>query len=124
LVKGFKMKKVLITALFASISLIAADSTPVKKSAGFAPINGATIYNKSCAICHGEDGRKIPSNEASVLAGRDAVRLALRIRAYRDQDTTVGTYTMNKASQIMKDQTSKLSDREVSAVAKYISGLE
>ena len=117
------MKKILITALFASISLVAADSAPVKKSGGFAPVDGGTIYNKSCAMCHGKDGRKVPSNEASVLAGRDAVRLALRIRSYRDQDATVGTYTMNKASQVMKDQTSKLSDKEVSAVAKYISGL-
>jgi cytochrome c553 len=50
--------------------------------------------------------------------------MALRIRSYRDQDSTIGTYTMNKASRIMKDQTSKLSDKEVSAVAKYISGLE
>jgi cytochrome c553 len=118
------MKKILLTALFVSVSLIAADSAPVKKLGAFLPIDGAAIYQKSCAICHGEDGRKVPSEAASVLAGRDAVRMALRIRSYRDQDSTIGTYTMNKASRIMKDQTSKLSDKEVSAVAKYISGLE
>ena len=120
------MKKVLLTVLFASISLIAADGSgpQAKKTGAFLPIDGAAIYQKSCAICHGEDGRKVPSEAASILAGRDAVRMALRIRSYRDQDSTIGTYTMNKASRIMKDQTSKLSDKEVSAVAKYISGLE
>jgi cytochrome c553 len=118
------MKKILLGALFASVSLIAADSVPVKKQGAFLPINGATLYNQNCAICHGKDGRKVPSKAASSLAGRDAVRLALRIRAYRDQDSRIGTYTMHKESQVMKDQTSKLSDKEISALAKYISSLD
>ena len=117
------MKKILLTAMFLSIGLIAADNPPAKKTSGFAPIDGAALYQRSCAICHGKDGRKVPSNKASVLAGRDAVRLALRIRAYRDQDSHIGAYTMTKDSQIMKDETLKLSDRHISALAKYISNL-
>ncbi len=117
------MKKILLTALFASISLIAADSTPVKKGGVFMPADGAALYAKHCALCHGQDGRKVPDKEASVLAGRDAVRLALTIRAYRDQDVGIGAFTMHKNSQMMKEETSKLSDREIVALAKYISGL-
>jgi len=117
------MKKILLIALCASVGLVAADSVPAKKSGAFLPISGAAIYNKNCALCHGEDGRKVPEG-ASILAGRDAVRLALRIRSYRDQGVGVGSYTMKRDSRIMYDQTSKLSDKEVSAIAKYISGLE
>ena len=117
------MKKIVFVALLATLSLVASDSTPAKEAGAFLPIDGAALYSKSCAICHGQDAKKVPG-AASVLAGRDAVRLALRIRAYRDQDTRVGTYTMHKDSRIMKDQTSKLSDKEISALARYISGLE
>jgi cytochrome c553 len=116
------MKKILLTALFVSVSLIAADSAPVKKLGAFLPIDGAALYQKNCAICHGKDGRKVPEG-ASTLAGRDAVRLALRIRSYRDQYEGVGSYTLKKDSRIMYDETSKLSDKEISALAKYISGL-
>ncbi len=118
------MKKILLTALLASVSLIAADSAPAKKTGVFLPIDGPALYSKHCASCHGEDGRKVPSPEASVLAGRDAVRLALKIRAYRDQDGRVGTFTMHKVSRLMYDQTSRLSDKQISALARYISGLE
>ncbi len=117
------MKKILLTVLFASVSLIAADSVPAKKTGAFLPIDGAALYNKNCAVCHGEDGTKLPSENASTLAGRDPVRLALRIRAYRDQDSRVGTFTMHKTSRVMYDQTSKLSDKQISALARYISGL-
>jgi mono/diheme cytochrome c family protein len=86
-------------------------------------LEGAKLYHKNCALCHGIDGQKVPPGATSPLAGRDATKLALTIRAYRDQDDSIGTYTMHKSSEIMKEETIKLSDRQIGAIAKYISGL-
>ena len=118
------MKKILFTILLASMSLIAADNATTTKSSGFLPIDGAKLYQQDCALCHGKYGRKVPSRASSALAGRDAVKLALTIRSYRDQDNSIGAYTMHKSSQIMKEQTVRYSDRQIGAIAKYISGLE
>ena len=117
------MKKIISAVLFTTISLMATD-TKMVKSGVFEPVDGAMLYQKHCSLCHGTDGRKVPTGASSMLAGRDAVRLALTIRSYRDQDKSIGAYTMHKSSEIMKLQTVKFSDRQIGAIAKYISGLE
>ncbi|RLA69115.1 MAG: cytochrome C [Epsilonproteobacteria bacterium] len=111
------MKKLILSALFASVSLMAADGA-------FAPINGESLYQKHCAICHGEKGEQSPLEGVSPLAGWDAVKLALTIRDYRDQNDRTGAYTMHKNSQVMKDATVGLSQNEIVALAKYISALK
>ncbi len=111
------MKKIILSALLASVSLIAADGA-------FMPINGKTLYQKHCALCHGEKGEKSPLEGVSPIAGWDAVKLALTIRDYRDQNERTGTYTMHKNSRVMKDATVGLSQNEIVALAKYISGLK
>ena len=120
------MKKIILSALLASVSLIAADSAPVEKSGAFLPIDGAAHYKQHCAICHGEKGENTPRGGAVPLAGTDAVKLALDIRAYRNQGDSenVGAYTMNKDSRVMYDATSGLSNKEIVALAKYISSLK
>ena len=35
-------------------------------------VNGAEIYQQYCALCHGKDGRYIPTGAFSALVGRDA----------------------------------------------------
>jgi len=114
------MKKIILLALFAGISLVAAEA----KSNGFVPINGAEIYQQYCVVCHGKEGKMIPTGASAALAGRDAEKLALTIRAYRDQDKSIGAFTMKKSSEIMKQATMELSDSQIGAVAKYISGLK
>jgi len=104
------MKKIITVLLLASISLMAAD--------------GAKLYKQRCSLCHGEEAKKSPREGISALAGMDATVLALTIRAYRDQDNRVGTYTMHKSSQIMKDSTSGLTRDMIVAIAKYVSGLK
>jgi len=104
------MKKITIVLLLASISLMAAD--------------GAKLYEKRCASCHGDKAEKSPHTGVPALAGRDVTELALTIRAYRDQDERVGTYTMHKDSRIMYDATSSLSRDKIVALAKYISSLK
>jgi cytochrome c553 len=119
------MKSIIIAALLAGGSLMAADSVKADNSGSFSSkeVNGAALYKQSCAVCHGEKAEKSPETGVAALAGRDATRLALTIRAYRDQDNEVGTYTMHKSSEVMKNSTVKLSDRQISALARYISGL-
>ena len=105
------MKKILLlSVLLASVSLMAAS--------------GEQIYKKRCASCHGNKAQKSPHTGVPALAGRDVTELALTIRAYRDQDQRVGTYTMHKDSRIMYDATSSLSRDKIVALAKYISGLK
>jgi len=114
------MKSIIIAVLLASSSLIAAESVQASKSG----IDGAKIYKHNCAVCHGEKAIESPKKGVPALAGRNATRLALAIRAYRDQDENIGTYTMHKNSEIMKNQTHMLSDRQISALAIYINGLK
>ncbi|BAF71179.1 c-type cytochrome [Sulfurovum sp. NBC37-1] len=120
------MKKVIFTALLASVSLMAADAAQANNSGAFSAkdINAASIYKRQCSLCHGEKGEKSPEPGIAPLAGRDATILALRIRAYRDQDKGIGTYTMHKSSELMKNETVKLSDMQIGALAKYISSLK
>ena len=118
------MKNIIIATLLASGSLMAADSVQANNTGGFsASIDGAAFYKQHCSKCHGKRGEESPATTAP-LAGRDATILALTIRAYRDQSNEIGSYTMNKSSQMMKDATVNLSDRHISALAKYISGLQ
>ena len=119
------MKNIIIATLLASGSLMAADSAQASSTGGFAgSIDGAAYYKQHCALCHGEKGEKSPATGIGPFAGKDATRLAQRIRAYRDQSNEIGSFTMNKSSQMMKDATVNLSDRHISALAKYISGLQ
>jgi cytochrome c553 len=123
---GSKMKNIIIIALLISGSLMAEDSVKGNKSGSFssAKTDGAALYKKRCSVCHGEKATKSPKSDIPALAGRDATRLALKIRSYRDQDNEVGTYTMHKSSRVMKDSTSSLSREQIVALAKYISALK
>jgi len=103
------MKKIMMVLLLASMSLMAA--------------NGAKLYQQRCSKCHGADAKKSPLKGVASLAGRDVTELALTIRSYRDQDENIGTYTMHKSSQVMKESTSSLTRDQIVAIAKYVSGL-
>ena len=103
------MKKIVIVLLLASMSLMA--------------VSGEKLYKQKCASCHGDKAQEQAQKGVRPLAGRDVTELALTIRAYRDQDERVGTYTMHKDSRIMYDATSSLSRDKIVALAKYINGL-
>ena len=120
------MKKIIIAALLVSSSIIAAETVKPNDDGSFSskPIDGGKIYKQNCAMCHGAEATESPKEGIPALAGRDATRLALAIRAYRDQDNDVGSYTMHKNSEVMKNQTVRLSDRQISALAKYINALK
>ena len=102
------MKSIIIVALLLSSGLMAVD--------------GEKMYKQRCQICHGEMAEKAPG-ASTPLAGRDATRLALEIRAYKDQGDGAGCYTKDKSSQIMDDATYAITEAHISALAEYISGL-
>ena len=117
------MRNIIIATLLLSGGLMAADKVQANSAGGFAKsIDGEAFYKQQCSNCHGDRGEKSPGTTAP-LAGRDATTLALTIRAYRDQSNDIGSYTMHKSSQMMKDATVNLSNRHISALAKYISEL-
>jgi len=113
--KGLKMKRIIMTVLLASASLMAVESVKV---------DAAKLYQQRCSICHGGDATKVPKGGVDVLAGKDVTKLAREIRAYRDQDNEIGAYTMKKSSQVMYDATKALSREQIVALAKYINGLK
>ncbi len=117
------MKKIIISVLVACVSLMAAEGAQADKSWGV-KADGKKLFEQRCALCHGKDATKVPAEGIAPLAGRDVVRLALRIRSYRDQSDDIGSYTMHKDSQLMKDATAGLSREGIVAIAKYINTLK
>ncbi len=115
------MKKIILSALLASASLMAAESVQTNNSNA---MDGAKLYKQNCAVCHGKEGKKVPKGGVDILAGKDATKLARTIRAYKDQDNEVGAYTMKKSSQVMKDATYELSREQIVAIATYLSELK
>lgn len=110
---GYKMKKIILYTLsaFSSVSLMAVD--------------GAALYKKRCAKCHGEKAQKSPLKNVAPIAGMNTTILARITRSYRDQDSRYGTaHTMHRENQLMKEATSSLSDQQIGAISKHINGLE
>ncbi len=120
------MKNIIIAALLASGSLVAAESVPENKSGAFSStgIDGAAFYKKRCSVCHGEKGEQAPLKGMIPLAGMDAGVLARKVRAYRDQETRHGAYAIYKENAVMREATYSISNEQISAIATYLSGLK
>ena len=102
------MKNMIMLALLLSSALMAID--------------GVKVYEQHCLMCHGVSAEKAPGS-STPLAGRDATRLALEIKAYRDQSDGVGCYTKDKLNAIMEESTYALTTDHIVALAEYISSL-
>lgn len=70
----------------------------------------------ACASCHGPDGSGIPA-QFPRLAGQHAQYTLDQLKAFR------GEQRKNDPNRMMRLIADKLSDREMSAVAEFISGL-
>ncbi|MFK5938355.1 MAG: hypothetical protein QM497_08165, partial [Sulfurimonas sp.] len=66
------MKKILLSVLFISVSLMAADS-----------VTGAERYMKKCSLCHGANATKIPVEGMKPIAGMKVTRLVKILRYYQ-----------------------------------------
>ena len=120
------MKNIILAALLASGSLMAAEGVQANKSGASSSteVDGVAFYKKRCAVCHGEKGEKTALKGMIPLAGRDAGELARKVRAYRDQEERHGAYAIYEKSQVMREATYSISNEQISAIATYLSGLK
>jgi len=70
----------------------------------------------ACASCHSPNGAGIPA-QFPRLAGQHAEYVAVQLKAFRSGERA------NDLNDMMRKVAAKLSDKEISAVAEYISGL-
>ena len=108
------MKKIILSVLIASVSLIAA---------GDVVVDGAVVYAKKCALCHGADGKKVVVGKTLPIAGMDTTKVGSSLRAY--QAGGVDIYGGFKNQNIlMEHRTLELSWESISAVSKYVHNLK
>lgn len=116
------MKKIILCALVATATLIAADATPMYKSGVLLPANGEAIYKKECTQCHGADGKQTSFSggatvEYSAINGLEAAKLAQELKDYR-----IGTIVNKQGyGMLMKTVLTDLSYEEIDALSQYIT---
>ena len=98
------MKKIALSLLVVSVSLMAAD--------------GAALYKK-CAACHGQHGEKKALGKSAVIGGLDAATIAADLKGYK-----AGTTNKKGMGALMKGQVAAYDDAQIEAVAAYISTLK
>ncbi|MHC3994875.1 c-type cytochrome [Thiomicrolovo sp. ZZH C-3] len=98
------MKKIALTLLVASVSLMAAD--------------GAALYKK-CAACHGANGEKKALGKSEIIKGWDAAKTAAALTEYK-----AGTRNIHGMGALMKGQVAPYSEADIKAVSAYIAGLK
>ncbi len=95
---------------------IAKAIEPKETSKVESTVDGAAVY-KSCVACHGANAEKKALNKSQIIKGWESSQTIAALNGYKD-----GSYG-GAMKGIMKAQVSKLSDAEIEAVAKHISGL-
>jgi len=115
------MKKIILCALVAGATLIAADSASVYKSGVLLPANGEAIYKKECIHCHSADGKQTTFEgssriEYAPINGLEAAKLAKELKDYR-----FGSVNKYGYGALMKSTLIDLSYEEIDALAEYIS---
>jgi len=126
------MKRIIFSILFASATLLAADSASVYKSGFLLPPRGDVIYVRQCASCHGSDGKQTSFKGSAKdiiyapIAGRDVARLNKELLEYKSGRADKDYAPVNKSGygNLMKSATIDLSIVELDSVAKYINGLK
>ncbi len=98
------MKKIALSLLIASVSLMAAD--------------GAALFKK-CAACHGAKGEKKALGKSAVIGGEAASVTEKKLHGYK-----AGTLNQHGMGALMKGQVASYSDADIKAVSEYIAGLK
>ena len=112
------MKKILLTALIASVSLMAAEN--VAPAASTSDLEtGAVLYMKKCAICHGPKAEKTPIKGMSAIAGMETTKLIKVLKYYQDDDRIGHGYSSE-----MVNSTMFLSQKAIDAIAQYVNSLK
>ncbi len=99
------LKKVIVaTVLSSSVTIFASE--------------GEKIFKK-CAICHGLDGEKKSLNVSEKIVGWSADKVIKKLHGYKNGK--IDKYGFGK---MMMGQATKLDDKQMEIVAKYIEGLK
>jgi cytochrome c len=106
------MKRVIFIALLATVGLMAAESAAATE-------DGAALYVKKCAICHGANADKTPIKNMKPIAGMKAEKLAKILKFYQDDDRIGHGY-----SEAMVNTTTFLSQKSIDSIATYVSTLK
>ena len=126
------MKRIILSVLFASVALLAADSASVYRSGLLLPPKGDVIYDRQCAICHGSDGKQTTFKGSAMdikyapIAGWDVAKMSNELRRYKSGRPEKSYSPVNKTGYgaLMRSATKDLSIAELNSVAKYINGLK
>jgi cytochrome c553 len=95
------MKKIIATvALIATTSLFA---------------NGGDVLYKKCAGCHGANGEKAALGKSKIIANMTEQEIVDSLQGYKD-----GTYG-GAMKGVMKGQVASLKDKDIEALATYIT---
>ena len=97
----------LITLVFTS-SLYAVEGEYTKPSELF----------KSCAKCHGKDGRHHAFGKSKLLAGQEAENLINSIHFFKERDFDKKGFML-----VMSKQVDRLNEKQIKELAVYISKL-
>jgi cytochrome c553 len=89
-----------------------------KDSKASADAKGKALYAK-CAGCHGANGKTKALGKSNPIAGWDAAKVEEALKGYK-----AGSRNVHGMGTMMKGQVSSLSDEDIKALAKYISGLK
>lgn len=97
-----------------AIYFAAQRALPAATNGGPQAANGATLFRTICASCHGDKGHG--REEIPRIAGQHGIYLTRALSAYRAKDGTRGDPRMSAAA-------AALSDRDIAALAAYLSTL-
>lgn len=82
-----------------------------------APLNASSLYQKSCASCHGENADKPALNASAIISKWSSKQIQDSLDGYKN-----GTYG-GKMKAIMQGQIKPLSSEDIKALSNYISNL-
>lgn len=108
-----------LAAYYASqiVKIGAADPEAIDIGEKLYRAGNPTTGTPACMACHGPNGAGNPAAGYPALRGQHAEYTMAQLRAYRSGDRR------NDAGGIMRAIASRLSEQEIMAVAKYLSGL-
>ena len=118
MVIGLGQQDITDIAAYFSKQKVKGDAS-AKSAAGKKLYEGGNRYNRTpaCASCHGPNGVGNGPGAIPHLAGQKAVYISKALRDFRS-----GTRA-NDRNEMMRDIAAKMSDKEIDAVATYISGM-
>jgi len=93
------------------------EKTPEVVAKVAAPLKSGKEIFGACSGCHGADGSKKALGKSHIIKGWNEQKVTDALNGYKG-----GTYGGSMKG-LMKSQASKLSDADIKAVSKYISGL-